>query len=192
VLNSPVANAYAFSYLGKRDNLVGDIRRIPMPKSGSFERIQAAASAYLTAADAPETNPANLQKLLLQLDSEVLALYSLPFELEQSLLGLFTDWERVGVPLSQNRYLPKELEDRLSLSDFLQFEIDWSVTNRERGILIDKSISGSLAPEEQNRLDALQIYADYHIEQVAPLRTRALDELESRLFSSPPVKDGNA
>lgn len=192
VLNSPIANAYAFSHLGKRDNLVGDIRRIPMPKSGSLERVQAAAGAYLTAADAPETNPANLQKLLLQVDCEVLALYSLPFELEQSLLGLFTDWERVGVPFSQNRYLPKELEDRLRLSDFLQFEIDWSVTNLERGILIDKSISGSLATEEQKRLDALQIYADYHIEQVAPRNTRAVDELESRLFSTPPVKDGNA
>lgn len=192
LLNSPVANAYAFSHLGKRHNLVGDIRRIPMPKSGSFERVQAAATEYLTAADAPETSLANLQKLLLQVDCEVLALYSLPFELEQSLLGLFTDWERIGVPFSQNRYLPKDLEGRLRLSDFLQFEIDWPVTNLERGILIDKSISGSLAIEEQKRLDALQIYADYHIEQVAPLRTRGLDELESRLFSSPPVKDGNA
>jgi hypothetical protein len=192
VLNSPIANAYAFSHLGKRDNLVGDIRRIPMPKSVSFESVQAAASEYLTAAAETDTSSANLKKLLLHVDCEVLALYSLPFEVEQSLLGLFTDWERVGVPFRQSRYLPKELEGRLCLSDFLQFEIDWSVTNRERGILIDKSISGSLAPEEQMRLDALQIYADYHIEQVAPLSTRGLNELESRLFSSPPLKDGNA
>lgn len=192
VLNSPVANAYAFSHLGKRDNLVGDIRRMPMPKSASFEGVQAAASEYLTAAAEIEASSANLQKLLLRVDCEVLALYSLPFDLEQSLLGLFTDWERVGVPFRQSRYLPRELEGRLRLSDFLQFEIDWSVTNRERGILIDKSISGSLTTEEQKRLDALQIYADYHIEQVAPLNTRALDDLESRLFSSPPLKDGNA
>jgi hypothetical protein len=191
LLNSPVANAYAFSHLGKRHNIVGDIRRIPMPKPGSFERVQAAADAYLAAASSPGTNPPNLQKLLLRVDCEVLGLYSLPFELEQSLLGLFTDWERVGVPFSQNRYLPKELESRLSLFDFLQFENDWSVTNRERGMLIDKSISGSLTTEEQKRLDALQIYADYHIEQVAPRPTNVLDELEGRLFSNPPRKDRN-
>jgi hypothetical protein len=192
LLNSPVANAYAFSHLGKRHNLVGDMRRIPVPKSDSFERVQSAASSYLTAAGAPETDLANLQKLLLQVDCEVLALYSLPFELEQSLLRLFTDCKRAGVPFSQNRYLPKELEGQLRLSDFLQFEMDWSVTNRERGLLIDKSISGSLTTEEQKRLDALQIYADYHLEQVAPRHTRALDEIGSRLFSTPPVKDGNA
>jgi len=192
LLNSPVANAYAYSHLGKRHNLVGDIRRIPIPKSVSFESVQAAASEYLTAAAETDASSANLKKLLLRVDCEVLALYSLPSEVEQSLLGLFTDWERVGVPFRQSRYLPKELEGRLCPSDFLQFEIDWSVTNRERGILIDKSIAGSLAPEEQMRLDALQIYADYHIEQVAPFSTRGLDDLESRLFSSPPLKDGNA
>ncbi len=70
--------------------------------------------------------------------------------------------------------------------DFLQFENDWSVTNRERGILTDKSISGSLTTEEQERLDALQIYADYHIERIAPRPTLALDEFESRLFSNRP------
>ena len=32
LLNSPVANAYAYSHLGKRDNIVGDIRKIPIPK----------------------------------------------------------------------------------------------------------------------------------------------------------------
>ena len=191
LLNSPVANAYAFSHLGKRDNIVGDLRRIPMPKPGSFERVQAAASAYCAAAGSPGANSANLKKLLLQVDCEVLKLYSLSFELEQSVLGLFTGWERVGVPFSQSRHLPKELEGRLRFSDFLQFDDDWSVTNRERGILIDKSISASLTTEEQRRLDALQIYADYHMEQVAPRPTQALDELESRLFSRPPVEDRN-
>jgi hypothetical protein len=192
LLNSPVANAYAFSHLGKRHNIVGDIRRIPTPKATSFEPVQAAASAYLAAASSTRANPANLQKLLLEVDCEVLKLYSLPFEAEQSLLGLFTDWERVGVPFAQNRYLPKELEGRLGLAEFLQFEEDWSVTNRERGMLIDKSISGSVNAGEQRRLDSLQIYADYHIEQIAPHPTSALDELEKRLFSSPPAKDRNA
>jgi hypothetical protein len=189
LLNSPIANAYAFSHLGKRDNIVGDIRRIPMPKPGSFERLDAAAGAYLVAARSHGTEPANLQKLLLQVDCEVLKSYSLPFELERALLGLFAGWERVGVLFTQDRYLPKELDGLLRFTDFLQFENNWPLTNRERGILIDKSILGSLTGEEQQRLDALQVYADYHVEQVAPHPTHVLDELESRLFTSPPVRD---
>ena len=110
--------------------------------------------------------------LLLHVDSEVLKLYSLPLDLEQRVLGLFSDWKRVGVPFTQTRYLPKELEGRIRFSDFLQFEENWSITNRERGMLIDKSISGRLNAEERTRLDALQAYADYHIERVSPRPTR--------------------
>jgi hypothetical protein len=189
LLNSPVANAYAFSHLRKRDNIVGDIRKIPLPKTSSFERVEAAAGGYLMAADSPGANSADLQKMLLQVDCEVLDLYSLPFELEQSLLELFTDRERVGVPFSQNGYLPKDLSGRLRFSDFLHFENDGSVTNRERGVLIDKSISGTLTAAEQKRLDALQIYADYHIDQIAPRSTHALDELENQLLSNMVMKD---
>jgi hypothetical protein len=191
LLNSPVANAYAFSHLGKRHNIVGDIRRIPMPKTTSFDRVQAAANTYLTAAGLPDANPEDLKTLLLQVDAEVLKLYSIPFELEQSLLEIFRDRERVGVPFRQTEYLPKDLIGHLRFSDFLEFENDWSVTNRERGTLIDKSISGSLTTEEQTRLEALQIYADYHIDQIAPHPAHALEELERQLFSNKPMKDRN-
>jgi len=188
LLNSPVANAYAFSHLGKRDNIVGDIRTIPVPKVSSFGAVDRAATAYLEAAWSGRDS-ATLRKLLLQVDCEVLKLYSLPLELEQSLLALFAGRERVGVPFSQNGYLPKKLGHSMRLSDFLQLEEDWSVTNRERGRLIDKSIAGTLRPEERVRLDALQAYADYHIDDACPRPTRALDDLESRLFPTLPAKD---
>ena len=191
LLNSPVANAYAFSHLGKRHNIVGDIRRMPMPNPRPFHGVQAAASAYLEAASSPVASPANLRKLLLQVDCEVLKLYSLPSGLETSLLGLFTGCKRPGVPFTQETYLPPELEGRLTFSEFLQLEDDWAITNRERGMLIEKSISGTLTVEEQERLDVLQIYADYHIDQVAPRPTKVLDELEGRLFSRPHVKDSH-
>jgi len=191
ILNSPVANAYAYSHLGKRDNIVGDIRRIPVPKIRSFEGVEQAVRVYLAAASS-ETASATLQKLVLRVDSEVLKLYSLSIELEQRVLGLFTDWKRVGVPFKQTRYLPKELEGRIHFSDFVQFEETWSTTNRERGMLIDKNISGSLSAEERMRLDALQAYTDYHIERVAPRPTQALDELENRLFSGSQTKGKNA
>ncbi len=187
LLNSPVANAYAYSHLGKRDNIVGDIRRIPVPKVISFGEVERAASAYLAAASS-ETASATLERLLLHVDSEVLNLYSLPLELEQRVLRLFNDWQRIGVPFTQTRYLPKELESRIRFSDFLQFEQNWSIANRERGAFIDKSISGTLNVQERARLDALQAYADYHIERVSPCPTHVLDELENRLFSAPPTK----
>jgi hypothetical protein len=191
-LNSPVANAYAFSHLRKRDNIVGDIRRIPMPKGGALERVQMATSDYFEGVAAPGSDPVSLQKLLLRVDAEVLKLYALSPELERSLLGLFTDWERVGVPFAQARYLPEELEGRIGLSEFLEFDNDWSTTNRERGILIDKSISGSLTVTEQARLDALQAYADYHIDRVASRSTKVLDDLRNRVFSFPRAKDKKA
>jgi hypothetical protein len=134
LLNSPVANAYVFSHLGKRDNIVGDIRKIPLPNVNSFEGVERATLAYLAAASS-ETDLAMLQKLLLRVDCEVLKLYSLPLELEQSLLAIFTDWKRVGVPFMQTEYLPKELAGHVRFSDFLVFEEDWSVTNRERGAI---------------------------------------------------------
>ena len=54
-------------------------------------------------------------------------------------------------------------------------------------MLIGKSISGDLNANERDRLDALQAYADYHIERVAPRATGLLDELEDRLFSAAPA-----
>ena len=108
------------------------------------------------------------------------------------MLGLFSGRKRVGVPFKQTRYLPKELDGRIHFFDFLQFEGHWPTTNRERGILIDKNISGSLSPEERIRLDALQAYTDYRIERVAPRPTQALDELEKRLFSGSQTKGNSA
>ena len=74
----------------------------------------------------------------------------------------------------------------------LQFEEDWPATNRERGLLIDKNISGTISKEEQMHLDALQAYADYHIDQVAPRPSHVLDELEKRIASGLPRRDGAA
>jgi hypothetical protein len=191
ILNSPVANAYVYSHLGKRDNLVGDIRKMPMPKGPSSEGVELAARAYLAAAST-ETGSAKLKRLLLDVDSEVLKLYSLALELEQRLLGLFSERKRVGVPFIQTRYVPEELEGKIHFFDFLQFEENWSITNRERGKLIDKSILGTLNTDERRRLDALQTYTDYHLERVVPRPTNALDELESRLFSGSQTKGDKA
>jgi hypothetical protein len=162
---------------------------MPLPKQLSFEAVDRAANAYLEAASSGRES-GTLKRLLLQVDAEVLKLYSLPIDLERSLLAIFSGWERVGVPFTQISYLPKELEHSVRFADFLQFEEDWETTNRERGLLIDKNISGTISKEEQMRLDALQAYAEYHIDQVAPRPSDVLDALEKRLFSGLPKKDG--
>lgn len=47
-------------------------------------------------------------------------------------------------------------------------KLDWPASNRRRGDLIKKSVDGTISEAEQIELDALQAYADDHIEQVAP------------------------
>jgi hypothetical protein len=73
----------------------------------------------------------------------------------------------------------------VSFADFRKLEESWPRTNRERGLLIDKQIAGDLNDIERSRLDILQEYADYHINQVAPRPVTELDELERRLLSRP-------
>ena len=187
-LNSPIANAFSFSHLGKRHNIVGDIRKLPIPKATSFGRVDRAASRYLRAVSSG-VDSKTLKQLLLTVDAEVLKLYRLPLKLEQSLLSLFTGWERVGVPFSQATYLPEEVRHQIRLCDFLECEEDWQATNRERGKLIDKRIACTLSNEERTRLDALQAYADYHINEVTPRPSNVLDELEHRLLSGMLAKD---
>ncbi|MEX2306985.1 MAG: N-6 DNA methylase [Pirellulales bacterium] len=182
LLNSPIANGYAFTHLSKRDNIVGEIRKIPVPKTGEFTEVDKAAKAYLKAATTGQ-DPATLQKLMLKVDVEVLSQYSLPAELERAVLHLFDGFERVGVPFSQTSYLPEQLDYPIRLAGFLQFEKDWSATNRERGRLIDKRIAKTITNDEQIRLSALQAYADYYLDKVAPRPTRSLEELEDEVIA---------
>ena len=183
LLNSPVANAYAFTHLGKRENTGGDIRRIPVPNARSFVRVEDAATAYLNAT-AEQKESTTLRDLLLHVDVEVLKLYALPAELERAVLDLFSGYKRVGVRFEQDRYFPEELDHPMSLADLVGYEADWSKTNRRRGKLIEKNIAGTITEAEQVELDALQAYADYHIEQVAPRPPKVFEELEDLLFAS--------
>jgi hypothetical protein len=160
--------------------MVGEMRKVPMPRRETWGEIETAVVNYRDAAEA-HANADELQILMSRIDAAVLRQYALPIELEHSLLSLFTGWERVGVPFTQTRFLPVELERRLCYADFVDYEADWSKTNRRRGELIDKKIKGALSDSERAELDRLQLYADYHIHQVAPRPTGVLDQLEDTL-----------
>ncbi|MEX2176704.1 MAG: N-6 DNA methylase [Pirellulaceae bacterium] len=185
ILNSPLANAYAFCHLGMRHNLVGDMRRIPMPST--FDQIEPAARAYLNAALA-ESDAKALHTLLLKVDAAVLRQYALPIELERALLSIFTSWNRVGVPFNQNRYFPPELSQPIGLSDFVAYESDWPTANRRRGELVDKEIGGTITGVEAAELGRLQAYADYYLDRVSPRPTHVLEELEDRVFGSTTIR----
>jgi hypothetical protein len=43
---------------------------------------------------------------------------------------------------------------------------EWSALNRERGLLIDKTITGTLSPVEQATLDKLNALADEHLDSI--------------------------
>jgi N-6 DNA Methylase len=105
ILNSPVANAYAFSITSKRQVVPKEWRDFPLPRlsQDDIASISAAADKYRNAAiqlnDGRSTSIAEqaVRALLLKMDAAVLRAYSLPPALEQQMLAIFEDVERPGV-----------------------------------------------------------------------------------------------
>ncbi|MBX3449963.1 MAG: SAM-dependent DNA methyltransferase [Planctomycetaceae bacterium] len=191
IINSPVANAFTFCHLGKRDHLVSVIQNIPMPDRDDLSDLETAVATYFSAAS-EGANTKSLQALMSQIDAVVMRMYDLPIELEQSLLSLFSGWQRAGVPFEQTRFLPEQLEGKLRFAEFVDYEADWSTTNRRRGELIDKEIAGKLSPSERSEFEGLQAYADYHLDQVAPRPTAVLEQLEDIMLAKAGKRDKDA
>jgi hypothetical protein len=124
--NSPVANAFADAFLAKRDNLVGTLRKMPVPVTSpaGVAAVKHAAEAYL---DAVRREPLvrskpteeELKRLLLQMDAEVLKLYDLPPRLERQLLDHFNGYERPGVPFPFDRYYDPDFTPCLPLHEYV-------------------------------------------------------------------------
>ncbi len=185
ILNSQVANAYVFCHLTKRDNIAGDIRKMPMPNIKFLREIERAADDYLLAARGGE-EASDLEWKMARVDAAVLCGYGLPLQLENQVLSLFKGWERVGVPFKQSRFLPVELDGKLRYSDFVAYEQSWPNANRRRGDLIEKMIAASLTELEQVELDGLQDYADYYLNKTTPRSIPPLEELEDLVFANSP------
>jgi len=122
-----LANAFAYTHLGKRDNLVGELRRMPLPAIShrGTEAVVEAARAYLRAVVEDEANlkpgvdQRSARALLFQVDAEVLRLYGFPPRTERQLLDMFAGWQRPGVPFVFDRYFPEEFEPCLPLHEYL-------------------------------------------------------------------------
>ena len=188
VLNSPVSNAFAYTHLGKRHNLVKTIREIPFPgvQGNDIENVTRLVKRYQEFAGRSDLKVGSertkvISDLLLRLDAEVIRLYKMPPPLERSLLYLFASWPRPGVPFEFDRYYPQHFAENISLQDLLAISIDWANTNKVRCKLIEKEVDETITEDEQLELERLQTLADYRIRLMAPLPIKELEEYHATL-----------
>jgi hypothetical protein len=140
ILNSPIANAYAYCFSGKRETLVDEWRRFPLPHvtPERHRAIAGAAEVYLAllpSESPPVRNPKNeveVRTALIALDAEVLRLYDLPPRLERQLLDLFTGVERKGVGCEFRGYYPPGLDAFVPLHELISEEYARSTLGRFR------------------------------------------------------------
>ncbi|MES2738902.1 MAG: N-6 DNA methylase [Verrucomicrobiota bacterium] len=194
LINSPIANAFAYCHSTKRDILTGTWRKFPVPDlTQPMESVETAVENYLAAVSRFETgfSLANdeervgqkdaLRVLHWRIDAEVLKLYKLPVELERQLLDYFAGHRRAGVPFQQDRYFPEGYEDFISLADYLAITADWEATNNRRLDLIDKKLAKTLTDSERVELADLKRLACAKANLVMPLPHKELAEREADL-----------
>ncbi len=130
---SPIANAFVYSRSDKRHVTADILQALPVPTASEEEvaSVVVAARHYRAAARAldeanhraPQRYPKHglfaLQRLLLDLDAQVLRLYDLPPRIECDALRLFDGQQRSGVPCPFERYYAEDYLPCFSLTDFL-------------------------------------------------------------------------
>ncbi len=149
LLNSPVANAFAYCNLGKRDILVGTMRKMPVPQlsATAVAHIEQAGSRYLELAVSPgplfdaSATPDSLRQALLEMDAAVLRAYDLPPRLERQLLDLFTGVERKGVGCNFKGYYPSGFTSYLPLHVLISDRFDRAAADRVRERFAEKPSS---------------------------------------------------
>jgi hypothetical protein len=127
ILNSPVANAFASCHLGKRDILVGTMRKMPVPNWSSTHaaHIEQAAMRYrvLTASPGQLFNaaatPEGIKQALLEMDAAVLKAYDCPAQIERQLLDFFSNVERKGVGCPFASYFPTDFKSLVPLHKYI-------------------------------------------------------------------------
>ncbi len=179
LLNSPVANGFAYDKLGKRDILVGTMRTLPVPpRSPSHEAaIEQAATKYRTLAiakaaakpapsglfnqkmspTAPPPTNTEVQAALLAMDAAVLRAYNLPVRLERQLLDLFNGVERKGVGCSFTSY--PSVPDSAHLPFHLRIHLP------RFHELIALRLAGTISAAQQAELKAIETSLDEYERQ---------------------------
>lgn len=196
LFNSPLANAFAFCHLSKRDNLVGSLRTLPVPALDpvAAKPLAAAATAYLKAArrwsDGAVSNDDtmtlfhhaaknqskvvpptadDLRILHLRVDAEVMRLYGLPPEMERRVLDLFANEPRRGVPFEQIGYFPRDLEGLNTVDDLVTVLADWEPLAERESILIRKKVARKATSADLAELEQLQRLSAGRLDLLAPM-----------------------
>jgi hypothetical protein len=139
VLNSPLANAYAFAHATSRHNLPGTLQRMPVPAVTDqlMEEITGLVAEYHRIAKANDRTSSRstlsrLRFIAIRLDALVLKAYDLTPQLERQLLDLFAGHQRVGVPYTFDKYFPDDFQPWLHLYEYLSDEF----RNSQAGAII--------------------------------------------------------
>lgn len=98
--NSPLANAYVYAHLGKRDITTGDLRRLPVPalSPGHAAELTRMVHKFFKAAQESAAGE-RLAAHLAAIDAALLSAYGLFAPAEQQLLALFAGHPRPGLPI---------------------------------------------------------------------------------------------
>ncbi|MGL4401695.1 MAG: HsdM family class I SAM-dependent methyltransferase [Luteolibacter sp.] len=198
LLNSPLANAFTFCHLSKRDNLVGTLRMLPVPKldQNRIKELVRATDEYLAAArlwSAIKSQPSEedslplfrnatkkkskispptedeLRILHLRVDAEVMRLYDLPPEMERTLLNLFEGHERKGVPFKQIGYFPAGFEGLNTVAELVTVLADWEPKSARKSELIRLKAERNASKTELSELVELKRLSAARRNLLAPL-----------------------
>ncbi len=127
ILNGPLTNAFLTERASNQHFTNAGLKLLPIPKRGGFDGVVEAVRRYRTALEASGeqllqgANAAEiLNRLLVEVDAEVLKAYDLPPRLERRLLEFFRGHERerrVDHPFEG--WLPKEYTAYIPLHEYL-------------------------------------------------------------------------
>ena len=139
IVNSPLANAFAFDHATGRHNLPGTFARLPLPEMSTRSKAELSrlVRQYHSAAERCVRKPSNKQSAqtrmaLLEIDACILEGYGLPPRLERDLLNIFFGKERVGVPFKFDKYFPEDFEPWIPLHEYLSEEYRCSTAGQLR------------------------------------------------------------
>lgn len=209
VLNSPIANGFAYCQGVTKHIYDTQIASVPLPDCwrDHVSPIVEAAKAYLRVVTQPGRfqlgagSDAEARAALLRMDAAVLRAYDLPPRLERQLLDLFTDVERKGVGCEFRGYYPPGLDAYVPLHELISEEYARSTLGRFRGAPRDVSPETLAAlraaseppqePEERRRryahlstlLDEWANEEDGFDSRVGPLIEQALRDSAPRHFA---------
>lgn len=131
IMNSPVANAFAYCML-VRDIAPRVLKQMPLPMHlfSHATSIENAATKYRKLASENKSGPMfgdnineyEVKQALLEMDAAVMKAYDLPPKLERQLLDLFAGAERKGVGCEFDGYYPEDMNAYIPLHELISEE----------------------------------------------------------------------